>query len=358
MFDSAWRSHPRRAEDRYLLSFAIFLVLSKKIPCLIIDKDNQENETFGPSLSNDILKHMEDVSEVTLGILVFNQAPYIQDLFNSVSSQNLLPKRIVIVDNASTDASLKELERGVQDLGLKNITKLVSNEFNTGSAAGLRQLLELSSTKYLAVVHGDDILSDNYIRVIGQTVVKKPKVRAFNVTLLAFASEIRTELPKSLYSPLWTNFRWLNPGVMPGSVLDRDFILRNKLLDFDEKINGVEDTLLWIRIIRAGGQIQAIPEALYKYRIHQSQFSFDDQRNSYFFGLARRVNISEASGFLERILAASEISYEVKRFGKDSEYIKGLQTSYFAEFNKFKYLRIINVMIRRLATLLITLNYR
>ena len=118
---------------------------------------------FGPSLSNDILKHMEDVSDVTLGILVFNQAPCIQDLLNSVSSQNLLPKRIVIVDNASTDASLKMLERGVQDLGLKNITKLVSNKSNTGSAAGLRQLLELSSSKYLAVVHGDDILSNNYI---------------------------------------------------------------------------------------------------------------------------------------------------------------------------------------------------
>ena len=333
---------------------------------MIIDNSNQENETFGPSLSNDILKHMDDVSEVTLGILVFNQAPYIQDLLNSVSSQNLLPKRIVIVDNASTDASLKKLERGVQDLGLKNITKLVSNKSNTGSAAGLRQLLELSSSKYLAVIHGDDILSNNYIRVISQTVVKKPKVRAFNVTLLAFASEIKTELPKSLYRPLWTNFRWLNkllvsglnPGVMPGSVLDRDFILKNKLLDFDEKINGVEDTLLWIRIIRAGGQIQAIPEALYKYRIHQSQFSFDDKRNSYFFGLARRINISEASGYLERFLAASEISYEVKRFGKDSEYIKGLQSIYFAEFYKFRYLRIINVIIRRLATLLIKPNYR
>jgi glycosyltransferase involved in cell wall biosynthesis len=309
---------------------------------------------------------MEDVSEVTLGILVFNQAPYIQDLLNSVSSQNLLPKRIVIVDNASTDASLKMLKRGVQDHGLKSITKLVSNESNTGSAAGLRQLLELSSSKYLAVVHGDDILSNDYIRVIGQAVVKKPRVHAFNVTLLAFASEIKTELPKSLYRPLWTNFRWLNkllvsglnPGVMPGSVLDRDFILGNKLLDFDEKINGVEDTLLWIRIIRAGGQIRAIPEELYKYRIHHSQFSFDDQRNSYFFGLARRVNISEASRFLERILAASEISYEFKRFGKDSEYVKGLQPIYFTEFYKFKYLRFMNVMIRRLATLLINLNYR
>ncbi len=333
---------------------------------MTIDKSNQESETFEPSPSNDILKHMEDVSDVTLGILAFNQAPYIQDLLDSVSSQSLLPKSIVIVDNASTDASLKNLQRGVQDLGLKSITKVVSNEFNTGSAAGLRQLLELSSSKYLAVVHGDDVLSDEYIRVISQTIVKKPKIQALNVTLLAFASELKTELPKSLYKPLWTNFGWLNkllvsglnPGVMPGSVLDRDFILRNKLLDFDEKINGVEDTLLWLRIIRAGGRIQTIPEALYNYRIHQSQFSFDDQKNSYFFGLARRINISEASGFLERSLAASEITYEVKRFGEDSQYISGLQPSFFAKFYEFRYLRIINVMIRRLAAFLSEINYR
>jgi hypothetical protein len=261
---------------------------------------------------------------------------------------------------------LKNLRKGVQDLGLKRITKLVSNSVNTGSAAGLRQLLELSSSKYLAVVHGDDILRANYVEIVNQTFAKNPRVQALNVTLLAFSSTSTTELPKLVYRPLWTKFVWLNkllvsglnPGVMPGSVLDRDFVLKNRLLDFDEKINGVEDTLLWIRIIRAGGQIQAIPQVLYQYRIHESQFSFDDRRNSYFFGLARRVNISEASGLLERFLAASEIAHEVKRFGKDSEYIKGLQPSYFAKFFKFKYLRIINVMLRRFATFLSLLNYR
>jgi len=309
---------------------------------------------------------MKDMPEVALGILVFNQAPYIQDLFSSVSSQSLMPKSIVIVDNASTDASLKNLKRGLRDFGIESISKLVANDSNTGSAAGLRQLLELCSSKYLAIVHGDDVLLDNYFRVVQEEIVKEPEVQALNVSLLAFANDSEAILPKSVYRPLWTNFAklnkllvsGLNPGVMPGSVFNRDFILRNNLLDFSEKINGVEDTLLWLRIIRAGGRIKGIPGELYKYRIHQSQFSFDDRKNSYFFGLARRLNINEANGFLERALAASEISHEAKRFGKDSEYIQGLQSSYFEKFHKYRILRFMNVFIRRLATVLLELNYK
>jgi hypothetical protein len=136
---------------------------------------------------------------------------------------------------------------------------------------------------------------------------------------------------------------------MPGSVLNREFVLSNHLLDFDETINGVEDTLLWMRIIRSGGHINSVKSIVYNYRIHKSQFSYDEEKNSYFYGFARRRNILEARNFLERFLSYAEISYELRRFGLSSRYAEGLGNDLLVKRNLFKFLRPINSILRRVA---------
>jgi hypothetical protein len=141
---------------------------------------------------------------------------------------------------------------------------------------------------------------------------------------------------------------------MPGSVLNKEFVLGKKLLNFDEKINGVEDTLLWMRIIRSGGHIQSVKRIAYNYRIHKSQFSFDDSRNSYYYGLARRQNILEAQNWLQRTLSSAEISYELQRFGVGSQYLEGLGVDLLNKRKSFRLFRPINSILRRIA---IVINY-
>jgi glycosyltransferase involved in cell wall biosynthesis len=307
--------------------------------------------------TNDILIDMMVTPNLTLGLLVFNQAPYIRELLESICNQSDLAFEMVIIDNGSTDDSLDEIQTFLAKSNLDKQVKVISNINNTGSAAGLRQLLEVSDTRFLAVIHGDDILAKNYVAIVRREIESHSRTEAFNLTLAAFGNDSSVVVPKTIYQPIWTKFGFynsllvsgLNPGVMPGSVLNREFVLSNHLLDFDEAINGVEDTLLWMRIIRSGGHINSVKNIVYNYRIHKSQFSYDEEKNSYFYGFARRRNILEARNFLERTLSYAEIGYELRRFSTSSRYAEGLGDDLLRKKNLFKFLRPVNTILRRIA---------
>jgi glycosyltransferase involved in cell wall biosynthesis len=316
----------------------------------------------GGSQVNDILRIMSPMPNLTLGLLVFNQAPYIKELLESVINQSDEHFALLIIDNGSQDNSAKEIQKFAAQPRIAHGAKFIVNTSNSGSAAGLRQLLEECDTRYLSVIHGDDILHEDYVSMVRKEIEIHPSIEAFNVALAAFSSDIDVKLVKSVYRPIWTKSHifnrllvsGLNPGVMPGSVLNKEFVLGKKLLNFDEKINGVEDTLLWMRIIRSGGHIQSVKRIAYNYRIHKSQFSFDDSRNSYYYGLARRQNILEAQNWLQRTLSSAEISYELQRFGVGSQYLEGLGVDLLNKRKSFRLFRPINSILRRIA---IVINY-
>ena len=304
--------------------------------------------------------------ELTLGVLVYNQGPFVGSLIDSIANQTIKNTPLVIIDNSSTDNSCNEIENALLRHDFVKGVKFIRNINNSGSAAGLNQLLEHADTKYLAIIHGDDILSLNYVETIQSYASRNKSFAALNVTLKSFGNKDTTLLPRRFYTPLWTTNRimnrilvcGLNPGVMPGSVLDRDFVLSRKLLKFDLPINGVEDTLLWMRIIRSGGSILSIQEPCYHYRIHESQFSYSDDRNSFYFGMARRITIQETSNLFERLLSSSEVAYEMRRFGARSRYVEGLGQEFLAHYKFFSIFRLFNIFARRIAKNLLIKRYR
>jgi glycosyltransferase involved in cell wall biosynthesis len=304
--------------------------------------------------------------KLTLGILVFNQGKYVSALLDSVGQQTYRNCPLVIVDNSSSDDSLEQIEASLFRNSLEEHTTIIRNERNYGSAEGLRQLLENSSTKYLSVIHGDDILESNYVETVMRTLSTGYSCNALNITLMAFPNTPSISVPKKFYRPLWVSNTFvnrilvcgLNPGVMPGSVLDRDFVLNRNFLNFESHVNGVEDTLLWMRIIRSGGKIQSLFSPCYKYRIHESQFSYSDSRNSFYYGFARRIIIQESKTFIEGLLSKAEISHEIKRFGISSGYVEGLGPEYFSRHKIFSLLRVFNICVRRLALMSVARRYR
>lgn len=304
--------------------------------------------------------------ELTLGVLVFNQGKFVDALLKSIARQIQTDTPILIIDNGSSDNSVEKLKLGFEKYGLLDRVTFLQNQSNTGSAAGLLQLLENSQTPFLAVIHGDDMLEETYTDNVLKYIAISKNFAALNVTLKTLTSSNFPKSEENFYKPLWTRSKLinrllvcgLNPGVMPGSILNRDFILSRRLLHFTEKVNGVEDTLLWMRIIRSGGEILTIKKPCYWYRIHESQFSFQDSRNSFYFGFARKFVIRESRNRLESLLSRSEIAYEIKRFGFNSRYLEGLgdQCLKFSWF--FSLFRIFNILLRRATQLFLRLDQR
>jgi hypothetical protein len=201
------------------------------------------------------------------------------------------------------------------------------------------------------------MLETNYVNQVQIELKKNGKFVAINACLNDFS--MGEKVKEKVRVSLWTRNHWinrllvsgLNPGLMPGSVLDREFILKNGLLEFDQPINGVEDWMLWMRIIRSGGRIKSIKTPIYRYRIHETQFSSIKSRNSFYFGKARALSIEEAPTLFEKFLSLAEITYELKYFSSDPEYVRGLGGLPFY-FRFFSLLRIFNIALRRFAKII------
>jgi hypothetical protein len=134
---------------------------------------------------------------------------------------------------------------------------------------------------------------------------------------------------------------------MPGSILNLEKIDCNFLgEEFDEiKLNGVEDILIWIKIIRASERIKRVPVAAYFYRRHDGQISKNFSVYGASLGYVRKLNFLTAKTLLEKLLCISEINHEFFTVNFDDSYLKGLNS--LSKYRIFSIFRFLNIIIRR-----------
>lgn len=93
--------------------------------------------------------------EVSVIIPCCNSASFIERAFNSVISQTRSPKEIILIDDASTDDTLNELER------LKNLHKefsisIIQNEKNLGPGLSRNKGWSIAKGTWIAFLDADD----------------------------------------------------------------------------------------------------------------------------------------------------------------------------------------------------------
>jgi glycosyltransferase involved in cell wall biosynthesis len=95
-----------------------------------------------------------NLSSVTVVIPTFNSATTIKRALNSVLAQTVLPRRLVVVDNASTDSTAQIVEKMAAD-SLCDV-ELVRQPRNTGPGAARNAGWDLVRTQFVAFLDSDD----------------------------------------------------------------------------------------------------------------------------------------------------------------------------------------------------------
>jgi len=298
------------------------------------------------------------MKRLTLGVLTFNDGKYLKELLDSIDKQGNTNFDLLIIINGSTDNSSSIIEN------FKNLThdfeiKLVHNPENYGSFSGTKQLFINATTSYLSIIHGDDLLKSNYVEVANKYIDSNPDICAFNFDLNEIEGGENIFTGNVIKSG-WTKFSavnrflvsGLNPGVMPGAVLNLSKLGRTFLdTEIDDiKLNGTEDILLWQKIIRSSNKIMRVPISPYYYRRHSNQISKNFEVYGLSLGCARRVNFLTARNKFERLLCISEIKYEFSLVNFNKSYLEGLDD--IIKYKIFSLFRFINIFIRRFANLI------
>ena len=92
---------------------------------------------------------------ITVVIPCFNSADTLERAVNSVISQTLLPDRLILVDDASTDATSCYLNNLCKRI-LPFEIKVISSKKNIGASCARNLGLRSTSTKYVAFLDADD----------------------------------------------------------------------------------------------------------------------------------------------------------------------------------------------------------
>ena len=107
-------------------------------------------------------------------IPVFNKEKYIKETILSVLNQTYDNYEIIIINDASTDNSLKIIEEVISDKAV-----IINNKNNLGLSSSRNIGFEASSDKYVAFLDGDDVWDKNFLKEVNELIINFPKESIF-----------------------------------------------------------------------------------------------------------------------------------------------------------------------------------
>jgi len=120
----------------------------------------------------------EKRAEVFAVVPSHNHAPFIEQCLRSIIGQTLRPKKLLVIDDGSSDGSPEIIERLLTDCPFD--CEMIARE-NRGLCATLNQALELSNREFFAYLGSDDIWLPSFLAEHTTLLDARPKA------VLAFA---------------------------------------------------------------------------------------------------------------------------------------------------------------------------
>lgn len=222
---------------------------------------------------------------LSICISLYNYEHYIRDLLNSIFDQNYRNIEIVIIDDASTDGSVAQVEKSQRWSPFP--LRLIRNESNRGSAYTTRRSIVESTGEYFISIAADDEFERNTLAEPMRRLMAEPRAACFigNGRFMKDGVVIPTEL----HNP--DKIRLLSQP--PQRVLERLYVSPEAIWlgamvfrrDFYESVGGIpdvpcEDWGLHVNVFRGLAQQgrTCLVDGDYfmvRYRIHDNSLSSD-----------------------------------------------------------------------------------
>lgn len=188
--------------------------------------------------------------DVTVIIPTYNAEESIERALHSVFAQSSLPKKIIVVDDASKDKTC-ELVSSISQNAIVEV-QLVELDVNSGPSKARNTGWDLSDTMYIAFLDSDDSWDENKLRIQFDFMQKN---YLFDMSCHSYnlyeRKNINTVESCDDYS-LLTKCNIL----MRNSIGTRTVMLKRNLnFRFDEKKRRAEDFLLWAEIILSNKKV-------------------------------------------------------------------------------------------------------
>jgi succinoglycan biosynthesis protein ExoO len=222
--------------------------------------------------------------KVTVIIASYNAQEYIARAIRSVLDQTEKDIEVIVVDDRSTDDTVK-IVRGFSDTRLK----FIINERNYGTQYSRNRALRQASGEWVAILDHDDWYSPERLeRLLGSASACGADMIADDQYFIKKTESIPSRTLFSVSAERFTKPRqldaldfieadkksvWKSPHFgLTKPLMKRSFLAEHGL-EFNEKIEYVNDFYLDIMCLLSGARFFILPEPLYWHSMHKDQHS-------------------------------------------------------------------------------------
>lgn len=220
--------------------------------------------------------------KVTVAIAAYNAAPFLAASLASALGQTLADIEVIVVDDCSSDDTVRVAQAIANDDGRLRVVQLATNG---GPAAARNAALELARGDWFAVLDSDDLYaSDRLESLVAAAEANEADIVADN--LLVFADDpgvpTRLHLPEPLVGRWIGTDDYFSQTRMFGGGLEYGYLkpmirldrLRAHGLRYDERLRIGEDDDLVARMLLQGMRYWLHPAPTYRYRRHSGSISY------------------------------------------------------------------------------------
>jgi len=135
---------------------------------------------------------MKEQPKVAIGLVAWNGAKYLPACLESIQSQTYSNTELLVIDNGSTDNSVKLLEDNHPEV------KLIKNPANLGFAGGHNQAIRNTSGDYYLALNQDVLMEPEYIAELVKSCEKNPHIGSAQGKIKQLTFERKTNMIDSL----------------------------------------------------------------------------------------------------------------------------------------------------------------
>ena len=205
---------------------------------------------------------------LTVLMPVYNADKFLDESINSILSQTYSEFELLILDDASTDNSLKIIKAYAKE---DKRIKVLVNQKNRGEAKCRNILLKNSKTEFIAWMDADDISLPVRLQTQIDFLKKNPTIDIVGAYSSTFGDSERFIRHPLLDIQIKSTFLFNCAVVGPCAMVRMKKIRANKIF-YNEKLKSAVDFQYWVDCC-SFMRFTNINRVLYNYRIHPSQDS-------------------------------------------------------------------------------------
>lgn len=209
-------------------------------------------------------------SNISVVITCYQEGKLIIEAVDSVINQTSPAKEIILVNDASPD---EETNKICQELEQKSLVKLVRLPQNSGTSVAINAGFDAATGEFVFCLDGDDVLPENAIALITESISKNPEVGFVYGGYLRQDQELEQgkaiypddiSLQNMLSSKRFSlSSRW---NLIRTNPIRKTLWEQLKGYDPEFGVADLHDVEFWLRVLASGCSYARIPHVIYVWR--------------------------------------------------------------------------------------------